>query len=518
MRGDTCVINTDPKQNISESDPLFWICDKLNEEIAARLANRPDHPVIAVNQYPRQFLYYAAGPPTLARSLPAEALRQGQQLWERIRVDEQIGPTGPVSGTTNLVSRGSVPTLVGLAVEAGALAQSTTGSTATFRANAGGLWDTIIGRDAGRLLTKRSAPFSLSRLSLAAAFDLSRPGSETVPVSGNAMTPPAGSPDAAAPVAAVTVPTSTRQLSSFVARYQVLAPRELGSVDFAKKWKDALAANQNTLGEVQASLFSSVEPLLLGFMNTADYRDWRGRFQKDLQGSAPERVADITRAHLDELVGLVNRLVPDFLQKAGGAANAYSRYFAVYQSVVDSLQEKPLFAFEYTYSRPAVQPDLHNFRLIYGWNPAGGKALISLNAAGTFYGSLVPNASKYGRVRDMQAAFQVDRPFGAPESGLPVFTLAGYYQYQVAAAVLQAPNGTVIAGTNIELPKDASVLLTPKGNMVIAQAKLTIRMKDTGVKIPVGVTWSNRSELIKANDVRGHIGLTYDFDSLLHRP
>jgi len=53
--------------------------------------------------------------------------------------------------------------------------------------------------------------------------------------------------------------------------------------------------------------------------------------------------------------------------------------------------------------------------------------------------------------------------------------------------------------------------------MIIAQAKITIRMKDTGVKIPIGVTWSNRTELIKANDVRGHIGLTYDFDSLLHR-
>ena len=38
--------------------------------------------------------------------------------------------------------------------------------------------------------------------------------------------------------------------------------------------------------------------------------------------------------------------------------------------------------------------------------------------------------------------------------------------------------------------------------------------KSTGVSFPVAVTWSNRTELIKGNDVSGHIGIQYDLDGL----
>ena len=42
--------------------------------------------------------------------------------------------------------------------------------------------------------------------------------------------------------------------------------------------------------------------------------------------------------------------------------------------------------------------------------------------------------------------------------------------------------------------------------------KLTIPVKDSGMKVPVSVTASNRTELIKEKDVRGSIGLTVDLD------
>ncbi|HNH83997.1 MAG TPA: hypothetical protein PL157_16620, partial [Acidobacteriota bacterium] len=48
----------------------------------------------------------------------------------------------------------------------------------------------------------------------------------------------------------------------------------------------------------------------------------------------------------------------------------------------------------------------------------------------------------------------------------------------------------------------------------IGQVKLTIPVKGSGVKIPISVTFANRTELIKEKEVRGNIGITFDLDSI----
>jgi hypothetical protein len=68
--------------------------------------------------------------------------------------------------------------------------------------------------------------------------------------------------------------------------------------------------------------------------------------------------------------------------------------------------------------------------------------------------------------------------------------------------------------TNIVLPGSAATPLAPKGNMVVAQAMATFGLK-SGFRIPVGITWSNRTDLIKGNEVRGHVGFNFDWSSLL---
>jgi hypothetical protein len=104
-------------------------------------------------------------------------------------------------------------------------------------------------------------------------------------------------------------------------------------------------------------------------------------------------------------------------------------------------------------------------------------------------------------LRDFEAALELDRPLGGLVTHTAVGTLAAYYQYQLQPAVVKTHWG---------------VLPVPKGNMFVLEAKVTLTMKSSGVKIPVGITWSNRTDLIKTKDVRGHIGIVYDFDSLLH--
>jgi hypothetical protein len=60
--------------------------------------------------------------------------------------------------------------------------------------------------------------------------------------------------------------------------------------------------------------------------------------------------------------------------------------------------------------------------------------------------------------------------------------------------------------------------VSTKGNIGLGQAKLTIPVKGSGVQIPISLTWSNRTELILENDVRGNIGITFDLDKLFAKP
>ena len=47
------------------------------------------------------------------------------------------------------------------------------------------------------------------------------------------------------------------------------------------------------------------------------------------------------------------------------------------------------------------------------------------------------------------------------------------------------------------------------------QAKLTIPLEDSGVKVPLSITASNRTELIDEKDVRGSMGLNPDLDTFM---
>ena len=49
------------------------------------------------------------------------------------------------------------------------------------------------------------------------------------------------------------------------------------------------------------------------------------------------------------------------------------------------------------------------------------------------------------------------------------------------------------------------------------QAKLVIPIGKTGIELPLAISWANRTELIKATDVRGQFGLTFDLAQLLRR-
>jgi hypothetical protein len=428
--------------------------------------------------------------------------------WERARVDKQVGTSANGTGTTDLVSRPSTPELLGVAVQLGALTQTVSGSTSTFNANAYGAYHAIVGQPAICLVCADSV---WKNLNFSASFDLSRQATKQVATSGvaNATTPPVGM---------VQLPQSSRQLSSVTARYDIYNPLDPRSKEFKKAWSTAFQNHQkdlvNAAKDLDKALSDIFKPLIadkaLGLLRD----QYKSAIMKDAIANDVAQLKKDFEDYFKDLSNLAYKDIPDLDQKLAAAAAAYARYSQINYDAVQEARGKPQFTAEYTYNHPVSQPDTHDLKLIYGYTPKSTTGvLFTLNLTGSVYGGSIPAGVKYGRMRDFQFASQLDLPLGDVITHRATLTLAGYVQYQFDPSVLNIGSGNLVPGTSITLPKDAQVLLGTKGTLGIMQAKVTVNTK-AGVSIPIAVSWANKTDLLNATDVRGHIGITYDFNSI----
>jgi hypothetical protein len=56
-----------------------------------------------------------------------------------------------------------------------------------------------------------------------------------------------------------------------------------------------------------------------------------------------------------------------------------------------------------------------------------------------------------------------------------------------------------------------------RGTTAVGQLKLTVPTKGAGIRIPLSVTWANRTDLVKEKVVRANVGVSYDLDSVFAR-
>jgi hypothetical protein len=434
--------------------------------------------------------------------------------WEQARVDQQVGSSTNGSGTTDLVSRPSTPELLGLAMQAGALTQTVSGSTATFTANLYGSYQAIIGKPVVCLSCSDTV---WKNINLSASFDMSGQTSKQLATSGSATS------STPAP-AMVVLPQSTRQFSSFTASYNIYNPLDPRSKQFQQGWSSAYKNHQADLISEAKTLDQTLIPLLNAFVQDKDgklaalWNTYRPILTKDAaKTDAVERSASINsdfEKYFGELTTLARAEIPDLDQKVARAAAAYAAYSQINYQAVQEARGKPQFTAQYTYNHPQSQPDTHDFKLIVGLNPKSvSGALFTLNFIGSIYGGQIPSGANYGRIRDFQFAAQFDRPLGDPINHPTTLTVAAYVQCQFDPSVLNIGPGNLAPGTNITLPQNAQVLLGSKGLQAIVQGKITINLK-SGLNIPIAVSWANKTNLLSATDVRGNIGLTYNFDSI----
>ena len=182
------------------------------------------------------------------------------------------------------------------------------------------------------------------------------------------------------------------------------------------------------------------------------------------------------------------------------AVEIINSYLADRGNLLKEVANGPIVAFEYTNNRPGNQPNYSNFNLIGEFSPFNGRADLTANASFSTFSTKPTGVTR--TARDFQLSGQLDVPLGdIAKTGPFIFTMSGKYQHVFSDITTTGTTPTTLK----------------KGDIGIGQFKFTIPVKGSGVKIPLSVTFSNRTEFIKESKVRGNIGVTFDLDTIFSK-
>ena len=452
------------------------------------------------------------------------------QVVSTSAANTQIGGAPTATGSTNLVSKPTTTDFISAAAESGAFTDAINGTTMTIQANALGLTKYFYNKPIFEQWRSRYADV-IQPLSFTVTLNIAQTGSTS------ATTVAPATPSTPSSIASVLLPTNNASFSSFGVSYAVHRPYSPQDPKFLASWKSALTSNHAALQDagkrVAADVFKlfpkgAFEKIRMQMEGTgtqpapgtpiADWhRDGAAAEQAGDFGAFVTAYSTFEDKYADALLAL-----PDAPKNLLALSQAIDAFSQVVYDVLNDARGKPLATISYLYSSPQDKPATHTFTaalsfLFKGDNPKKRTPLMGAQLTANFttaiYASL-PAGAKYGRLRDFQLSGEFDKPFGGtPDEPRATWSLAGYGQYQYDPTVLNITAGNLVPGTNIPLPGDAQVLLGTAGWLGVAQGKLTINLKK-GLSIPVAVKWSNKTDLLKGDDVRGQVGLSYDLSAL----
>ena len=404
---------------------------------------------------------------------------------EEARVDKQVGAASSNAGTTSLVTKGGTPAILGLAVENGALEREINGTTLTFRGNPVGLIDAL--RNKGFISSfEDDSPSTrlLRKTSFAFSFDTSRgdePGVFTA---------------------------RKQQLSSVSGRIEFINQRDPRNREYRTDWENFLATNaqaflgalvqfKGVLSEVVPGTGVGAIPAQFRYKDLP-LRDWLTATEAAIAGAAPGNVETVLKAQLAKLP--IDELSEETVASLTNVARQFGVFIEGRQRILDRVAKGTIATFEYTNKREVTAPDTSNFMGIY--ETAFGKNVdFTFNGALTIFNKL-PTGPNAKRLRDFQFAGQLDFPFG-DVNGVGQFVLSASGKYERLMQLASTETGVVLPDAD--------------GDIAIGQVKLSIPIKGLGIRLPLSLSFANRTELIKEKEVRGNFGLTFDLDTLFAR-
>ncbi len=425
---------------------------------------------------------------------PSETIRtQLLGKAEEKRLDKQPGASNTAAGSTSLVNTGSAPWLMGLALEHGGLTQSTDGTTVTLRGNIVNSIRTLVDSTyLGSYKIGQDDPLVqyLSKMSLGVSFDTS--------------SSPASSSQSFS--------SGLNSFSGALVHYEIYNHRDPRDRKWAGKWDQLMATSGVQLAMKYTNLNAAVR------RNDQRFSTWLSSQvdsivslpAAELDQQLPPALENVVKSFSDNFWNL-----PELQAALADFTAGISRYVAEEDTVYGELKSTPIATIEYNFVRqnlPTAQtvsptqpnlrvPDLSNMVLILERGFAGvNTPELTLNASSTWFNS---TAVGRGRLRDARASLQLIVPLRKEIQNIGRFTLSFSAQYQ---KLFEEPLGQRVLLNGVAINRT--------GGIGAFQSKLLIPVKGSGVKIPISFTYANRTELIRENDVRGNIGITFDLDSL----
>lgn len=387
-------------------------------------------------------------------------------LFEDGRLAKQLGTSATGSGTTTVVVRGDSPNIVGLALEHGLITGARTGETITLRGNLVGLLEGATGKSYSEAYADdRPEVRWLRKLSFSGSFR----------------------PTAGAAGATNVIDPSADQLTAWSARFDVKNDRDPRG-RYQAEWRKL----DNTR---RLDMLSKGNVAMMRLWDEPAFQAFRKATMDEVRVAMAADVPNILKRRVDAFAALTRS---DVTQAAVDSVVAATiEYLGERKMLVESVLKTPLIVFEYTNNRPIDQPRTHDLRVI-AEGPFFGGAIVANGAAVLF--DEIPVGGK--RLRHFDGGLQWDIPLSfQTTAGAVVLSLASRVQYIQSGVVY----GQVLVPNT-------------KGTIAVVQLKTTLPIRQAGLGIPFSLTWANRDEL-KTHEqyVRGQVGMTFDFDSLLSR-
>jgi len=401
---------------------------------------------------------------------------------EETRVDKQVGAGSRADGTTSLTEKGSIPSILGLAVENGAIERKTNGTTITFRGSPLGIINALANKgfiESYDADSNNLAAQTLRMFSFGLSFDTSRRNSSG---QSNVFT------------------GDSQQVSAFYFRLQAINHRDPRRKEYKQSWDAFLSKeSQSLVDEIQGAIRTLTnidqDPPQIAWTDPA-LQTWYRDLSDIVSNAPPDDVETRFRDGLDKIP--FDKLSSETVNEVNRFNLRLHGYLDARQNILDRVAKGAILTFEYIDTRQVDLPDLSSFRMI-GETGFGPTVDLTGNVAVTILNKLPPTGLNAGRIRDIQASGQVDLSLGQVRGfGKFILSFSGKFEH-------------IMQNLTSALDTDLS---TTKGNVGLGQVKLSIPVKGSGVKIPLSISFATRSELVKESFIRGNFGITFDLDTL----
>jgi hypothetical protein len=427
------------------------------------------------------FALAAAADPERAKTVDYAA--QYIAAGETQRTDKQIGATASASGSTSAVDKAGLPSLLGIAIDHGAINQNISGSTLTLSSSGYGVLASLKGDTA-----QTYHDFSVyTRLGVTASYDLQNQND---------------------PLASV----KRKQLSEWSAKLRLLgdhSPRSPeASQAFVNQVLPVLQDKANALTKALAGILGDARARpIVTFSSETNKQINQYLDSADFNGSGAEQkitgiITDAVQQYIYSqwnVMGLTaadQQLLSNFLTSYKSATDGYVKSANAFDTALAALANKPTLTLAYANERGSGTPNYSVAKLLFEVKPQQSLQ-IDANASGSFYGN--PDKSKNEQTfRDFTAALGLQQDFGRSpfltdktDKSQITFSLSGRYER------LQE---------NQHIPGK-------KADLAVANLKLEIPI-GAGISLPLSMTYANATELIKEHEVRGNFGITFDLDKL----